>query len=141
MIAQNNGWQSVPIGKLAGFYAFLLATALIACTSVPDAEIAGSGLVAVSSYEVVKEKHCSFLQKYRVNTSADFATSLDIFKRRAFSFGGNTVVITFHNERDTSKGNSFYNKYFAGARKSLGFDEKEIVSIVEGDVFICASLK
>ena len=141
MIAQNNDWQSISIGKHVGIFVSLLASALVACTSVPVAEVASAGLVAVSSHKVVEEKQCSFLQNYRVNTSTDFATSLDIFKGRAYSFGGNTVVITFHNERDASKGNSFYNKFFAGARKSLGFEEKEIVSIVEGNVFICGSSK
>jgi len=141
MIVQNKILQFEFTAGTKGIFAALLICLLVACTSVPLAEIANAGLVVVSSHEAIRERQCSFLQKYRVTTTTDFTTSLDIFRGRAYSFGGNAVVITYHNERDAAKGSPLYNKFFANARKSLGFEEKEIVSIIEGDVFMCGNTK
>jgi hypothetical protein len=141
MIVQSKIFQLEVAVSIKGIFAALVTFPLVACTSVPLVEITNAGSVAVSSHEGIRERQCSFLQKYRVTTSTDFATSLDIFKGRAYSFGGNAVVITYHNERDATKGSVFYNKFFANARKSLGFEEKEIISIIEGDVFMCGNTK
>ena len=141
MIVLNKSCEYLSLDRAWGIGALLLTFTFVACTSLPPVEVANAGLVAVSSHEAIKEQQCAFLQKYRVNTSSDFTSSLDIFKGRAYSFGGNAVVVTFHSERDASKGSSFYNEFFANARKSLGFEGKDMASIIEGDVFMCRNPK
>ena len=80
---------------------------------------------------------CTFMQRYRVRTNADFQGSINLFKYRAYEMGAERVVIVKHEEIDAHEGKVFVDDTFFVGTVGTDIQNADFFTIIIGDLYDC----
>ena len=62
-----------------------------------------SRAIVVGSEVFARAAACQVIQRYKIRTNADFTSSMNLFKYRAYEMGGQRVVILHHSEINSNE--------------------------------------
>ena len=80
---------------------------------------------------------CTFMQRYRIRTNADFQGSLNLFKYRAYEMGAGRVVVVKHEEIDAEESKVFVDDTFFVGTVGTALTNAEFFTILIGDLYDC----
>jgi len=80
---------------------------------------------------------CSFIQRYRLATNADFTATTNMFKYRAHMMGAERIVFLHHSELDASEGSSHLGGYDVVMRTGTASRNARYLSVMIGDLYDC----
>lgn len=80
---------------------------------------------------------CSYMQRYKVVTNADFLSTLNLFKYRAAKLGAERVVIVHHSEVDGSEFGLLKDTREIIIREGTTLEGARYFSTVIGDIYDC----
>lgn len=92
--------------------------------------IAGSALHANLS-------GCSFIQRYRLGTNADFTSTTNMFKYRAAMLGAERIVFVHHSEIDVSEASNYLARHEIYLRSGSTYRNSRFLSVMIGDLYDC----
>ena len=92
--------------------------------------IAGSALHANLS-------GCSFIQRYRLGTNADFTSTTNMFKYRAAMLGAERIVFIHHSEIDVSEASNYLARHEIYLRSGTNYRNSRFLSVMIGDLYDC----
>jgi hypothetical protein len=80
---------------------------------------------------------CSFIQRYRLGTNADFTSTTNMFKYRAAMLGAERVVFVHHSEIDVSEASQVLRTNEIVLRSGTSFRSTRFLSVMIGDLYDC----
>lgn len=80
---------------------------------------------------------CSFIQRYRLATNADFTATANMFKYRAHMMGAERVVFIHHSELDASEASTPLGGYDVVMRTGTASRNPKYLSVMIGDLYDC----
>lgn len=80
---------------------------------------------------------CTYMQRYRIRTNADFQGSLNLFKYRAYEMGAARVVVVRHEEIDAEESKVFVDDTFFVGTVGTSLKNAEYFTILIGDLYDC----
>ena len=80
---------------------------------------------------------CSFIQRYRLATNADFTATTNMFRYRAHMMGAERVVFIHHSEVDTTEGFSNVGNYEVVFHSGTSYRNNRYLSVMIGDLYDC----
>lgn len=81
---------------------------------------------------------CSFIQRYRLGTNADFTSTANVFKYRAFMLGAERVVFVHHSEIDVSEASQMLRSNEIVLTSGTSFKNTRFLSVMIGDLYDCS---
>jgi hypothetical protein len=135
-------------------YAVLLTVALVGCVvakeknsyidktlTVPNKYFEESDLsksIISGSSAAAKAANCTFMQRYKVSTNADFTSSLVMFKYRAASFGAERIVVVKHEEIDATESKIYIDDGDVILRSGTSLKGADYYTTIVGDLYDCS---
>lgn len=80
---------------------------------------------------------CSFIQRYRLGTNADFTSTTNMFKYRASMLGAERIVFVHHSEIDVSEASQVLRSNEIVLRSGTSFRNTRFLSVMIGDLYDC----
>jgi len=80
---------------------------------------------------------CSFIQRYRLGTNADFTSTTNMFKYRAAMLGAERVVFIHHSEIDVSEATNYLYRHEIHLRSGTNLRSSRFLSVMIGDLYDC----
>lgn len=80
---------------------------------------------------------CSFIQRYRLGTNADFTSTTNMFKYRASMLGAERIVFVHHSEIDVSEAGQVLRSNEIVLRSGTSFRSTRFLSVMIGDLYDC----
>lgn len=96
-----------------------------------------SRAIIVGSAYQADVNSCTFMQRYRIRTNADFQASLNLFKYRAYEMGAGRVVVVKHEEIDAEESKVFVDDTFFVGTVGTALKNAEYFTILIGDLYDC----
>lgn len=137
-------------------YAVLFTIALVGCAgakeknsyidktlTVPNKYFEESDLsksIISGSSSAAKASSCTFMQRYKISTNADFTSSLVMFKYRAASFGAERIVIVKHEEIDATESKIYIDDGDGDVilRSGTSLKGADYYTTIVGDLYDCS---
>jgi hypothetical protein len=124
--------QQIAIAKDADFRDKTLMQPNVYFEETPQSRsiIVGSGITA-------RMNGCTFMQRYRINTNADFTGSMNLIRYRSSLMGGRWLSIVHHGEIDVLEGASHIGENVVYLRDGTDLGSSRYLTTIVGDLFDC----
>jgi hypothetical protein len=135
-------------------YAILFTIALVGCAvtkeknsyidktlTVPNKYFEESDLsksIISGSSSAAKASNCTFMQRYKISTNADFISSLIMFKYRAASFGAERIVVVKHEEIDATESKIYIDDGDVILNSGTSLKGADYYTTIVGDLYDCS---
>jgi hypothetical protein len=93
--------------------------------------------VIVGSGTIARINGCTFMQRYRVNTNADFTASMNLMRYRSALMGARWVSIVHHGEIDVLEGSSQVGENVIYLRDGTDLGSSRFLTTIVADIFDC----
>jgi len=93
--------------------------------------------VIVGSGTIARINGCTFMQRYRVNTNADFTASMNLIRYRSALMGARWMSVVHHGEIDVLEGSSQIGENVIYLRDGTDLGSSRFLTTVVADIFDC----